>query len=91
MGQRVTSNSETGADTFIFRSDFGNDSIADFEAGPGVGDVIQFDASLFTDFSDILAHTVDTAQGAVITIDINTLTLYDVARSQLHPNDFSII
>ncbi|ALN72223.1 family 16 glycosylhydrolase [Aureimonas sp. AU20] len=42
-----------GRDTFVFGKDSGSDIITDFEAGPGMGDVVRLDASPFATFADV--------------------------------------
>jgi VCBS repeat-containing protein len=70
-----------GPDTFLFRPEFGTNLITDFDVRI---DAIQFDASLFANAADILAHTTDTAGGAVITDAAgDTVTLAGVAFASL--------
>lgn len=81
-GNTMTGNN--GADMFLFRPDFGANSITDFKVS---NDAMQFDKSLFADVADILAHTADTAAGAVISIGIgNAVTLVGVTLADLEAN-----
>lgn len=75
-----------GPDTFLFRPNFGANTITDFNTNI---DAIQFDRSLFTSATDILNHTTDTTGGAVITDATgDTVTLVGVTLAQLHAIDF---
>ncbi|MGD9925897.1 MAG: Ig-like domain-containing protein, partial [Pseudorhodoplanes sp.] len=84
-------NSHTGGkgkDIFLFRPDFGENTITDFDIK---GDLIQIHASVFTTVADILAHTTDTLAGAVIDDGAgNRITLAGVFFDQLRENDFVI-
>ena len=42
-----------GNDTFVFSANFGNDTIADFQAG---NDVLQIDHSVFSNFAAVMSH-----------------------------------
>jgi serralysin len=82
----------TGDDTFVFGKSFGVDRIADFEAGAGGGDVIEFSTSLFSNFQDVLDHTTNVDGNAVIAFSATTtLTLLGVTEAQLNANDFSFV
>jgi len=81
-----------GNDTFVFHTGFGLDTISDFAAGAGVGDVIQVDTSLFADFAAIQSHATQVGANTVITYDAgNTITLTGVTMSNLNANDFLIV
>ncbi|WP_166517493.1 M10 family metallopeptidase C-terminal domain-containing protein [Bradyrhizobium canariense] len=92
-GKGPGSGDGTGNDTFVFSANFGKDTITDFQAGPAVGDVIQFDHALFADFASVLSHTADDGHGnTVITYDANdTITLNHVLKVNLTANDFQIV
>jgi serralysin len=78
-GDTLTGNN--GPDVFLFRPDFGANTITDFDVKT---DAMQFDKSIFADFADLLGHTADTAGGAVITDDDgNAITLVGVDLSDL--------
>jgi Ca2+-binding RTX toxin-like protein len=78
-----------GNDTFVFGKSFAIDTVLDFQAGAGVGDVLSFASSLFSDFQDVLDHTADVNGNAVITFNAtNKLTLIGVTEDQLAANDF---
>lgn len=82
----------TQGDTFVFAANFGRDVISDFTAGSGIDDVIQFDQSLFSDFSAVLAAATQDGANTVIAYDAgNTITLSNVAVASLHANDFAFV
>jgi VCBS repeat-containing protein len=79
-----------GPDTFLFRPDFGTSTVVDFDVHT---DAIQFDASMFANTADILAHTTDSVAGALITAAAgDTLTLSGVTAASLaaHPGVFML-
>jgi Ca2+-binding RTX toxin-like protein len=81
-----------GNDTFVFGPAFGQDRITDFTAGAGVGDVLRFSKSLFTDFQDVLDHTQTINGSAVIMFNGgNRVTLIGVEEADLHANDFLFV
>jgi VCBS repeat-containing protein len=80
-----------GPDTFVFRPDFGANTITDFNVN---NNAIQFDNSIFASISDILKHTADTAHGAVISDghgDTVTLPGVTLAQLQAHQSDFHLV
>lgn len=78
-----------GADVFVFDAFSGQDTITDFWAGPTRTDRIQFIAGQFIEFSDVIASSIDSAAGVVITIDgEDSITLAGLQISQLHADDF---
>jgi VCBS repeat-containing protein len=80
-----------GPDTFLFRPDFGLNTITDFNVN---NSAIQFDKSIFAGVSDILKHTADTAHGAVISDghgDTVTLAGVTLAQLQAHQSDFHLV
>jgi len=78
-----------GNDTFVFKPNFGHDTIADFTAGAGTDDVIEFDSQLFSGFEEVIAAAQQVGSSAVITFDDdNSLTMANVALSSLHVDDF---
>ncbi|MEK9282795.1 Ig-like domain-containing protein [Bradyrhizobium sp. ISRA442] len=78
------------SDTFVFDPNFGKDVITDFKPG---ADHIQFDHTLFANFSSVQAHATNDGHGnTVITYDANdTITLTGVALSNLHSTDFFFV
>lgn len=79
-----------GSDLFDFSGAWGQDIIADFEAGSVLSDKIVFSKADFSSYSVMLASAVDTEAGVVITAsDGRTVTLTGVAKADLRPNDFT--
>jgi Ca2+-binding RTX toxin-like protein len=78
-----------GNDTFVFRPNFGKDTITDFQNSNGAKDVIQFDHALFADFSAVQSHMAQNGSSVVITLDAhNTVEIQNTSLSQLHAGDF---
>jgi VCBS repeat-containing protein len=80
-----------GPDTFVFRPNFGTNVLTDFNV---INEAIQIDKSIFAVVNDVLAHTTDTAAGAVINDGHgDTITLAGVTLSQLqtHQSDFHLV
>jgi hypothetical protein len=93
IGGGVTIFGKGGNDTFVFNSNFGSATIADFDVNK---DTIEVDHSLFDSVSAIMAsaHSANLGQDTVITAAGNdTITLKGVTLAQLqhHQNDFHII
>jgi Ca2+-binding RTX toxin-like protein len=89
VGDKLTGGS--GPDTFLFRPNFGANTITDFNVNI---DSIQFDKSIFPGVSDVLAHTADSVSGAVISDghgDTITLTGVTLAQLQAHQSDFHLV
>ncbi|KZK80732.1 Poly(beta-D-mannuronate) C5 epimerase 6 [Pseudovibrio sp. Ad46] len=82
-----------GNDTFKFADgESGHDVIADFEAGAGSLDVIEFESAVFADFDALKAAVEDSGADAVITIDDDTsITLKGVNSADLHQDDFTFV
>lgn len=88
-GGHDTVNGGAGSDTFVFAPGFGRDTIEDFAAGAGAGDLIEIASSIFADFDSLLAAASQTGADTVITVDAeNSITLKNVAKSALHQDDF---
>jgi VCBS repeat-containing protein len=80
-GNGDTLTGERGPDTYLFRPEFGTNTITDFDLRT---DFIQFDKSIFASISDILSHTSDGSAGAVIDAgNGDTVTLVGVQAEQL--------
>jgi len=87
-----TFNGGGAADTFLFTSSFGHDTIAGFAAGAGAGDVIKFATTIFANFAAVTAHATDNGTDTLITFDAtNSLTLKNVLVSQLGVDDFVFV
>jgi len=81
----------SGPDTFLFRPNFGANTITDFNV---INDSIQFDKSIFPNVSDILRNTADSANAAAISDGHgDTITLSGVTLTQLqaHQSDFHLV
>jgi Ca2+-binding RTX toxin-like protein len=77
-----------GNDTFVFRSNFGLDTITDFTPG---SNVLEFHDGLFADAADALAHAQQVGGDVVITYDANdSVTLKHVELTALHQSDFLV-
>jgi Ca2+-binding RTX toxin-like protein len=88
-GDKLTGGS--GPDNFLFRPNFGANTITDFDVK---NDAIQFDKSIFAGVADVLKHTADSAQGAIISDahgDMITLTGVTLAQLQAHQSDFHLV
>ena len=82
----------SGNDTFVFAPSFGKDVVADFQNSNGTQDIVQFDHTVFADFSAVQAHMAQNGTGMVITLDANnTIELQNTDLSQLHASDFLIV
>jgi Ca2+-binding RTX toxin-like protein len=88
------------SDTFVFKAGFGYDVVTDFAAansysaiGPS-HDILQFDKDIFADAADLLAHSVDTVEGVLVTADAGDSVLVKsttLAQLQAHPEDFLFV
>ncbi len=80
-------------DTFIFKgSDFGHDTVTDFEAGTSGGDVIEFNTAVFGAYADLLAAAADNGTDTTITIDADSsVLLKNVVIADLHQDDFRFV
>ncbi|MGY8665927.1 HYR domain-containing protein [Bradyrhizobium sp. UFLA05-109] len=79
-----------GPDQFVFRPEFGANTILDFDVK---NDHLQFDDSIFNSIKSILDHTTNTALGAVISDGHgDSVLLLGVSKSQLlaHSSDLLI-
>lgn len=81
------------SDIFVFHAGFGQDSIADFAAGSGLGhDIIQFDDALFADFAAVMSSATQVGNNVVISYDIdNQLTLQSRTLASLVAEDFQFV
>ena len=83
---------DAGTDTFDFRANFGTDTITDFAAGDGLGDVIQLDQALFADYASVISSSQQVGADTVITYDAsNTITLRSVTLASLAADDFLFV
>ena len=84
-----------GSDTFVFGgTDFGADTITDFDAGTGSTsvDLIEVSTSAFADWSALSAASAQVGSDVVITYDAsNAITLEGVTLSDLDAGDFLFV
>ena len=81
-----------GNDAFVFQPGFGRDVVADFAAGAGSQDVIEFQGLGYSSFSQLIADAFQSGVDTVIEVDqSNTITLLKVGLSQLHQDDFRLM
>src|SRR5258707_705699 len=82
-------NAGAGPDTFVFRSNFGSNTVNGFAAGT---DSIQFDHAVFADMGAVQSHMQQFGSDVVIAEDAqNLVTLHNVLLSNLHASDFQFI
>jgi VCBS repeat-containing protein len=75
-----------GPDTFLFRPDFGQNTITDFDVK---NDGIQFNAALFTNFAAVMADTTQVGSATVIKLDADdSITLNNVVATNLQSSNF---
>ncbi len=78
---------DAGDDVFLYKTNFGDDVITDFEAGAGRTDRLWLDLSGIEEVSDLTI--TDTAEGALIdTNGFGTILLENVAAVDLNNDDF---
>jgi Ca2+-binding RTX toxin-like protein len=78
-----------GSDTFVFKPDFGHDTITDFISGT---DVLQFDQSVFATAQAVIDAITTNGDGyAVITHGADTVTMSHVTPAQVHQSDIHIV
>ena len=79
-----------GKDTFVFAvNQVGKDTITNFRAS---NEVLQFNSSLFANYSAAMTHTSQVGANTVITIDgQDTITLQNVAKTSLTANNFHFV
>jgi Ca2+-binding RTX toxin-like protein len=79
----------TGNDNFIFHAGFGQDTITDFAAGAGIGDVIQFDSAIFANFAAVQAAATQVGADVQIAVDATTsILLQHITLANLVQDDF---
>jgi Bacterial cadherin-like domain len=80
-----------GNDTFVFKNDFGANTITDF----GKGDTIQLDQGHFHNFTSVIANAAPDGHGGTLISDPshsgNTIDLLGVKIADLHANDFFFV
>lgn len=82
----------TGNDLFVFANGDGNDTIMDFTAGAGVGDVINIADFTFADFTAVTNAATDNGFDTTITLDgDDSVTLIGVRVTDLDQDDFQLV
>jgi|CXWL01.1.fsa_nt_gi Ca2+-binding RTX toxin-like protein len=80
-----------GNDTFVYRSNHGSDTITDFAAGAGSGDVVLFLGfeAQFDSFAEVIAAATQVGADVVIAVGAGqTMTLQNVTIGSLTNGDF---
>ncbi|UXN58115.1 calcium-binding protein [Phyllobacterium zundukense] len=81
-----------GNDAFVFKPNFGHDTITDFKVGAATDDTIEFTHDVFADFAAVLAAASQAESDVLIAHDAdNNITLKNVVLSGLHADDFRFI
>ncbi|MFK0207727.1 calcium-binding protein [Agrobacterium sp. NPDC090283] len=81
-----------GNDAFVFKPDFGWDTIGDFVAGAGTDDVLEFRGGVLADFEAVLAAASQVGNDTIINIDgTNGITLANVNLADLHRDDVRFV
>lgn len=78
------------ADTFVFKGQFGHDTIEDFQAGNGGDqDVLLFTNTSVHSFQDLMLHATEDGDDVTIAIDgFGSVTLEDVSLHDLSAQNF---
>ncbi|MCZ7488133.1 calcium-binding protein [Rhizobium rhizogenes] len=81
-----------GNDAFIFKPNFGWDTIGDFAAGAGADDVIEFRGGIFADFEAVLAAASQVGNDTIINVDgTHGITIANISLSELHRDDVRLV
>ena len=76
-----------GPDTFLFRPEFGENTITDYNAKT---DSLQFDSAIFADAADMFGHATDTAAGVEIAASATDVVhLEGVTLADMHAKSAS--
>jgi hypothetical protein len=79
----------SGADTFVFQSNFGTNTVNNFTSGV---DTLQFSHSIFANATTALANAHQVGSNVAITYDAqDVVTLHNVQLANLHTSDFHIV
>ena len=82
----------TGDDTFVFKPNFGLDTVQDFKDTANENDIVEFSTSIFADFAAVQAAMSQVGADVLITVDAsNTVTLKSVSLSNLGADDFRLV
>ncbi|CUX57608.1 hypothetical protein AGR8A_pTi10150 [Agrobacterium fabrum str. J-07] len=81
-----------GNDVFVFKPNFGWDTIGDFVAGAGTDDVLEFHGGVLVDFEAVLAAASQVGNDTIINVDgTNGITLANVNLADLHRDDVRFV
>jgi VCBS repeat-containing protein len=81
-----------GADTFAFHAGFGQETLYSFTATGTSHDTLQFDSSLFADWSHLLGATTQQGSDLLITLDANDkLLLKNVTMASFTSSDAKFV
>ncbi|MVA35473.1 beta strand repeat-containing protein [Agrobacterium vitis] len=90
MGQDTALEIFGANDNFIFHAGFGQDVISGYQASGSSADMIAFDHTTFSDWTDLLSNAQQSGQDVIITSHANdTLTLTNTSLSNLQQSKFS--
>ena len=82
-------NGGAGADTFVFPTNFGLNTVNNFKAGT---DALQFSQAMFANVAAVLSDAQQVGSNVVITHDPqNVVTLHNMQLTNLHASDIHII
>ncbi|MDB5669184.1 MAG: hypothetical protein JWO25_143 [Alphaproteobacteria bacterium] len=82
----------SGDDLVILQNGSGKTVIGDFQAGPGIGDVLDVGEFHFTSFAQVLAASRQSGSDVIVSLDSNDqLVLNNVFMNQLNADDFLLV
>ena len=91
MKTRIRGRFTVRDDLFIFGNFGKDDTVNDFAAGSGNGDILDIQAFSFADFSAVTAACNDSGSNCVVSLDADDeITLIGVQTSDLTAGDFLI-
>jgi Ca2+-binding RTX toxin-like protein len=82
-------NGGAGADTFVFKADFGSNTVNNFTPA---ADVLEFSQSMFASVAAVFDDAQQVGADVVITHDaLNVVTLHNTQLADLHASNFHIV
>jgi 20S proteasome alpha/beta subunit len=88
-GPGDTLNGGAAADNFVFKSDFGSNTVNNFTPGT---DTLQFSQSMFANAATVLGDAQQVGSDVVIAHDaLDVVTLHNVPLANLHASDFHLV
>jgi Ca2+-binding RTX toxin-like protein len=88
-GPGDTLNGGAAADNFVFKSDFGSNTVNNFTPGT---DALQFSQSMFASASAVLGDAQQVGSDVVIEYNpLDVVTLHNIQLANLHTSDFHIV